>query len=197
MVPVADRGLSHLRDQCLRVAQQKQPRGVSLKLIFEFLSGQAVRMASALHERPTRRAFTAHEKSNTDEALVAYHRDFCRGAILHYVKQRHDCIRWKVNMTQRIAGLVQDLAERHGHQFELRKYALTYRGGQRGKKMILRGTRRLASELFFHGRVAKQMEVRIVYPYGTAQCARGRAVWSTSTSGAKTGAEMTEAPAEN
>jgi len=64
-------GLRHLRDQGLGVAQQqKLQRPISMEFVLELLSDQPVSVAGALHDRPTRGGFTAHEQRDADEAFV-------------------------------------------------------------------------------------------------------------------------------
>ena len=81
---ITHRGLRHLRDQGLRIAQQQKLQlPISMELVLELLSDQAVSVTGALHDRPT-------------------------GG------------RWKVNVAQDIAGLVQNLPERHRDEFQMR-----------------------------------------------------------------------------
>jgi hypothetical protein len=64
-------GLRHLRDQGLRVAQQQKLQlPISMELVLELLSDQPVSVAGALHDRPTRGGFTAHEQRESDKAFV-------------------------------------------------------------------------------------------------------------------------------
>jgi hypothetical protein len=58
------------------------------------------------------RGFTAHEERHADRALVSDHGDFRRGAILEHVQERDDRVGRKIDMTQRVARLVQNFTER-------------------------------------------------------------------------------------
>ncbi|MNY59602.1 hypothetical protein D3C86_1960680 [compost metagenome] len=40
-------------------------------------------------------------------------------------------------MTHEIAGLVENLAERHGHPFQVRQHTVAHLGGQGGQKVVL------------------------------------------------------------
>src|ERR1700728_3483976 len=118
---VAHRGLRHLRYQSLRVAQQQKLQlPISMELVLELLSDQPVSVARALHYRPTRGGFTAHEQRDANKALVADHRNFRRRTVGQDVQQRHDGVGRKINVLQYIAGLVQTLAERHFYEPQVR-----------------------------------------------------------------------------
>src|ERR1700730_13638801 len=91
-----------------------------MELVLELLSDQAVSVTGALHDRPTRGGFTAHEQRDADEAFVADHRDFRRGAVGQHVQQRYDGVGRKVNVAQDIAGLVQTLPEWHRDESQMR-----------------------------------------------------------------------------
>ena len=74
---IAHCGLGHLRDQGLRVAQQQQlSLAIAMELILQPLSDQTVGVAGALHDRPARSGFAAHEQCDPDEAVVPHNRDF-------------------------------------------------------------------------------------------------------------------------
>ncbi|MNT22528.1 hypothetical protein D3C72_1579150 [compost metagenome] len=125
MVAVAHRRLGHLRDQRLGVAQHQQEHFfVAVELVLELLAGQAVGMPGALHNGAARRAFAAHEDRNADQAFVADHRDLGRGAVLHYVQQRHDGVGGKVDVAQGAAGLVEHLAKGQLDQLEVGQQAV-------------------------------------------------------------------------
>jgi hypothetical protein len=70
MVPVAHRGLRHLRDQRLRIAkQQVLQRAAALEFIFEHRRAQLVGVTRALHDGAAWRGLTAHEQGYTDQCL--------------------------------------------------------------------------------------------------------------------------------
>jgi len=121
VMAIAHRGLGHLRDQGLRIAQKQELQlAVAMELILEMLSDQTVGVAGALHDRPARGDFTAHEQRDADEAFVADDRDFRRRAVCQHIQQRNDAVGRKINMAQDIAGLVQNLAERHRDEPQVR-----------------------------------------------------------------------------
>src|ERR1700694_858095 len=135
---IAHCGLRHLRDQGLRVAQQQNlQRPISMELVLELLSDQPVSVTGALYDRPTWGGFTAHEQRDADEAFVADHRNFRRGAVFQHVQQRHDGVDRKVNVAQDIAGLVQNLPERHRDEPQMRVESIALRGCQRSQQVIL------------------------------------------------------------
>src|SRR5882762_5177133 len=64
VMPIAHCGLRHLRDQGLGVAQQQKLHfPISMELVLELLSDHPVSVAGALHDRPTRGGFTAHNSA--------------------------------------------------------------------------------------------------------------------------------------
>src|SRR5579863_1950672 len=120
---IAHCGLGHLRDQGLRVAQkQKLHRPISMELVLELLSDQPVSVTGALHDRTTGGSFTAHEQRDADEAFVANYRDFRRRAVCEYVQQGYDGVGREIDVTEGIAGLIQDFAEWHRDELQVRIY---------------------------------------------------------------------------
>src|ERR1700686_5587028 len=108
-----------------------------MELVLELLSDQAVSMAGALPDRPTRGGFTAYEQRDADEAFVADHRNFRRRTIGQHVQQRYDGVGRKINVAQDIAGLVQNLPERHRDEPQMRVESSLLRGRQRSQQVIL------------------------------------------------------------
>ena len=51
--------------------------------------------------------------------------------------QRHDGGGGEIGVLQLPAGLVEDFAERHRDQFQMRGQALEFRRGQGGEQMVL------------------------------------------------------------
>src|SRR5580658_7822831 len=69
---ITHRGLRHLRDQGLGVAQQQDLHlTVAVELVLELLPDQLVSISSALHDRPAGGGFAAHEQRDADQAFVA------------------------------------------------------------------------------------------------------------------------------
>jgi hypothetical protein len=67
MVAVAHRRLRHLRDQCLRKAQQEQLQSAShLEVLFQRHGLDPKTLASTLHHRAARGGLAAHEKRDAD-----------------------------------------------------------------------------------------------------------------------------------
>ncbi|MCY1427414.1 hypothetical protein D9M71_432600 [compost metagenome] len=140
MVAVAYRGLGHLGNQGLGVAEhQLQQFAVAAELGFQALPLQAVGVAGALHDGAAWGAFATHEQCQADQALIADNRDFRRGAVFHHVEQGNDRVGGKIDVSQCVARLVQDLAEGHQHQFELRQQALLDVLGQGDDQVVLQG----------------------------------------------------------
>ena len=108
-----------------------------MELVLELLSDQPVGVSGALHDRPTRGGFTAHKQCDADESLVADDRNFCRRAVCQDVQQGHYGVGWKINVAQPVAGLIQDLAERHRDEPQVRVKSLPLGGRQRGQQVIL------------------------------------------------------------
>jgi nitrogen-specific signal transduction histidine kinase len=91
VMPVADRGLRHLRNERLGVTQQDVEHfAVAIEFLLEPVAGQAIGVAGALHDGAARRGLAAHEQRDPDGAFIADHGDFGGRSILHDVQQRHD-----------------------------------------------------------------------------------------------------------
>ena len=122
MVAVADRGLRHLRDQRLGIAQQQLlHRSGAIEFLLQQMARQPVGVARGLHHGRARRGFAAHEQRNADDAFVAHSRDFCRCARLRDVVQRHDGGGREIGVLQLSAGFVEDFTERHRDQLQMRR----------------------------------------------------------------------------
>src|SRR5690348_2802208 len=135
---IANSGLRHLRNERLCVAQKQELHfAIAMELILEALSDETVTVSCTLHDRPTRGGFAAHEQRYADEAVIAYHRNLRRGAVVEYIQQRYDGVGWEIDMTQEVAGLVQNLAERHGDEPQVRVKSLPHSGGEPGQQEIL------------------------------------------------------------
>ena len=142
VMPVADRGLRHLRDQRLRVAQQQvHGRAEPAELGLEQVGLEAVSVPGALHHRAAGRGVAAHEQRYAENALVADDGDFGRRAILHHVQQRNDAGRREVDVSQRGAGLVEHVAQLHRYQFQM------------GCEPVVVGCRQRVEEVILVGRV--------------------------------------------
>ncbi len=138
MVPVADRGLTHLGDQGLGVSQHEGPhRAMPVEFILELLAGKAVRRSRALHYGTARRALAAHEECHPDHAFVADHGDLGGSAVLHDVEERDNGVGREVDVPHGVARLIQDLPELQGHQLQVREHALCGLARQCGKDVIL------------------------------------------------------------
>ena len=79
---------------------------------------------------------------DADKALVSHHGDFRRSAVLQHIQQGHDAVGRKIDMAQDIAGLVQNHAERHWDELQVRIDASALYGVQRRKKLVLLRMRR-------------------------------------------------------
>ena len=91
VVPVADGGLRHLRDQRLGVAQQQaHHRAGAAEFLLQQLRLQAVAVAGAAHHGAAGRGVAAHEHRDAHHALVADHGDFGGCAVLQHIQQGND-----------------------------------------------------------------------------------------------------------
>jgi hypothetical protein len=82
MMAVAGRGLGHLRDQRLGVAQQQAlHRAAAVEFLFEQLALQPVGVSRGLHHGRTGRGVAAHEERDADHAFVAHARGLGRCAV--------------------------------------------------------------------------------------------------------------------
>ena len=152
VMPIANGGLRHLRQQGLRVTQQQMLHGAAMiEFLLEQIARQLVGIACALHDRTARRRFTAHEKRNTDDAFVANHCDFSGCAIRHQVQERNDGGRREIHVPQLAARFVQHISQRQRHEPQTGLQALEIRDRQGGQQVILsrimRGGHRMTSLL--------------------------------------------------
>jgi hypothetical protein len=83
----------------------------SMELLCQPFADQSVGVASALHDCPARRGFTAHKKRDANQPVVTDHCNFRSGSIFQNVEQRNEAICRKINMSKRSAWLVQNLTE--------------------------------------------------------------------------------------
>src|SRR5688500_3766236 len=105
---VANRGLSHLGDQCLSEPQEQVLEGpLSLESLLQDAAAKAVAVASTLDDRTARCCLTAHEERNTDHPLIPGNRYFCRSTAFQDTQERHDAVRREVDVVLRCAGLVE------------------------------------------------------------------------------------------
>jgi hypothetical protein len=140
MVAVADRGLRHLRDQGLRVAQQQvQHRAGAVELVFHLLRAQAKAVACALHHGTAGGRFAAHEQRHADHAFAADDGDLCRRSVFHDVEQRDDGRGREVDVAECVAGFIEHLAERELDRLELRLPALPLGIRQCGQQLVVSG----------------------------------------------------------
>ena len=122
MVPVAGRGLGHLRDQRLGVAQQQAlHQAGAIEFLLQQARSQPVTVARGLHHGRAGRGIAAHEQRNADDAFVAHARGFGRCAGLHDIVQRHDGGGGEIGVLQLSAGFVEHFAEQHRDQFQMRQ----------------------------------------------------------------------------
>jgi hypothetical protein len=120
VMPVADRGLSHLRDQRLRVAQQQMLQlAVAIELILQ-PRRSAGKPSPRSAPAPGSVVVSPPMNSAMPMAFVAHHRDFRRGAVLDHVQQRDDGVGRKIDMAQRVARLVQHATEGHRNELQMR-----------------------------------------------------------------------------
>jgi hypothetical protein len=139
-VPIADRGLRHLRDERLGIAQQQvHHRRGAIEFLLQQLRFHPVSIAGALHHGPARRGLAAHEKRYAEYPLVADHCDFGRRTVLHDIEERHDRGRREIDMPQASARLVQRLTEAHRDEFQMLLQTRELGRRQRREKVVLPG----------------------------------------------------------
>src|ERR1039457_4015341 len=118
MVPIADSGLRHVRDQRRGITPQKlHGRTKTAELIAEQFGLEPEAVSSALYHRTAGRRVATHEQRNAENALVANKRDFSGRPIFHDVEQRNDGCRWEIHVRQRAPWFVENLTKRHRYQF--------------------------------------------------------------------------------
>ena len=138
VVPVAHRGLRHLRDQRLGEAQE-QPlqRLAAVEASFHRPGAHAPAVPGDLHHRAARRDAAAHEERHPDHALPAGERDLGGGAVLQEVEQRHDAARGKVEVGLRPSRFVQRRPGGERHRLQGGREPLELGLGQRREKPVL------------------------------------------------------------
>jgi len=109
----------------------------STEFLFEDPAGHAKGFAGALHDGAARSRLTTHEERNSYNPLIAADRDLGRRAIFHHIQQREDAIRREVNVPHLVAGLVQDMAERHRRYHYAFADASQFGRRQGGEQVIL------------------------------------------------------------
>jgi hypothetical protein len=120
-VAIADCRLCHLRNQGLRVTQKQVPHlAAVLKPILQALSDQAVCVASILDDGSARCGLAARVQGDADEPFVADYRDLVGRAVFHFVQEVDEARNRKADMSNRIARIVHDLAERHRYELQAR-----------------------------------------------------------------------------
>src|SRR5579863_5643794 len=108
-----------------------------MKLILQTLSDHSIGVAGTLYDCAARRSLPAHEQRDADETFVAHHGDLRRGTVRQHIQQRDDRVDRKIDVAQDIARLIQNLAERHRYELQVRIDALSIRGRQRCKQVVL------------------------------------------------------------
>ena len=91
----------------------------AVELDLQHLSTQAQGIARALYDRPARRGVTPHKQRDANDTFITDHGDFGRGAVLHYVQQRNDAIRWEIDMLKSDAWLIQHGPKLQGNAFQV------------------------------------------------------------------------------
>jgi len=137
VVPVAHRGLRHLRDQRLRVAQhQVHGRAAEVELVPHLAGIKPKALAGALNHSAAGRGAPAHEHRDADQAFSAHDGDLTCFAVFRHEQQRHDGGGRKEYVLRRVAGFGQHLAQWHVHRLQLRLQAQLYICGKRGEQFV-------------------------------------------------------------
>src|SRR5438477_4039709 len=142
MMPIADRGLCHLRNQCLGVEQQQVlQRTPSIEFVLDHLGPDPIGVTAALDNRLVRRGLPAEEQGNAEQAFASCHRDFRRCTIRHDIDERDDAVRGEIEVWQLAARCVYDFTARHRNELEARQQSFVDCFRQGREKMILAGSR--------------------------------------------------------
>ena len=137
-MPVADGGLTHLRDQRLGVAQKELHQlPTPLEFALQDRCLQPIALSRALYDRPAGGRIAAHEQRDADDSLVAHHCNFSRSAAFQDIQERDDGIRRKVHMLKLTAGLVDRAAEWHRNRLQMSIEATEDICRQSGEQVIL------------------------------------------------------------
>src|SRR5450631_2258554 len=137
-MPIAYGSLRHLRDERLRIPEQKVlNRAAPGELSHHLRRREAVRDPGALHDCATGRRFTTHEKRDAQHTFIADHGDLGGRAILQNVKERNDAVHREVDVLKEPPRFIQDLAQRQVHELELSAYALQLDCRKRSQEAVL------------------------------------------------------------
>jgi hypothetical protein len=123
------------------LSQKVQHGAGSVELRFERICAEPEPPAGALHHCAVWCGFAAHEKRDANDALLANDSNLGRRAVLQDVQQRDDGGGREVHVTERHTGLVQDMAERQVHMFELGQPPLQFSVGKRREQTICSGVK--------------------------------------------------------
>ncbi len=110
---------------------------IAVKLVLEALAAESIGVPRTLHDRAVRGRLAAHEQRDADQALVARYRKLCRRAISEHIQQRDDAVGRKIHVPQRVTGFIQDLAERHIDELQVREDPFPLLGGEGREQVIL------------------------------------------------------------
>src|SRR6266536_4173210 len=144
MMPIADGGLRHLRNQGLRVEQQQLlQRAALFEFMFDYLRANPIRVTAALYDRLVWRGVPAQEQGDAEQAFVSCHRDLCRRAIRHDVDKRNDAGCGEIKVPQLATRGVHDLDEWHRNKLKIWQQSFVDCLRQGRQQMILQGSREL------------------------------------------------------
>src|ERR1700738_5025493 len=110
---------------------------MTLEFLLEPRARQHVRGSGALHDGAVRRGLTAHEERDANRAVVSDNRDFRRCAVFEHVEEGDDDVGRKIDVTQRVARLVQSFTERQRYELQVREQSLAFWLRQRIQNVIL------------------------------------------------------------
>jgi hypothetical protein len=138
VVPVANRGLHHLRDQRLDIAQKHAGRAAAFAELGKDGAGlDAVRKSSNLHDSLAGGRFPAQQQRDSHASVIADDRKLRRVAVPQDIEQRNDARDREIHVVHLGPGLVQHRAERQPGEGHVRQQSLEILRGERGEKTVL------------------------------------------------------------
>ena len=138
VMPIAHRGLGHLRDQRLGKAEQGSLQRCTPAAEFRAHHARldAVGARGGLYDRSRRRRFAAHEHADAHYTLVADDRDLSGGAVFHGIQKRNDAAGREVEVRQLTPGLEDRLAQGKRHGLQVGAQPAQVRLRQRREELI-------------------------------------------------------------
>src|SRR2546428_5803981 len=143
-------GVRDLRHERVRIAMELPLKGgAGPDLLAKACRAHAQGRAAALHQRANRGHADAERQRNADHAFAADQADLERKPALHQRQQRNHAVGRKIHVANRLAWLVEHVAEHEGDRLQAGEQVAVGPGRQRGQHAVP-GRLRLSAALGRH-----------------------------------------------